>query len=134
MPRRASSSVNPLWIVAAVVIILGLIVGAYFLYQVVGDPYRTLAPLEIKTYLDNSNSLRGNIYKLDGTIANQLAWSPKTGRLFSLDVESSSGGEVLPLLIPPELNHVNIQKGQHFHFKIEVGENGILKVQDLRKV
>ena len=81
-------------------------------------------------YLENSNSLRGNVYKLDGTIAKSLEFSPANGRLFSVEV----GGDLLPILVPPQFNSVNIERGQRFFFKIEVADKGILKAQDVKKI
>jgi len=98
-----------------------------------GDPYRTLAPIDVSTYLDDANSLRGNVYKLTGTIDTQLAWSPTQGRLFSV-LADGGNNDVLPLLIPPEFDHINVQKDQRFSFKIEVGDKGILKASDMRKI
>src|SRR5262245_24779506 len=134
MARRASSSLHPLWIVAIVVLLGVAFGGGYFLFGRVKDPYRTVAPLEVSIYLENSNSLRGNTYKITGTIVNSLAWSPTAGRLFSIEVGTGSSTDVLPVLIPVGFNHVNIQKGQKFTFKIEVDEKGILKARDLQKV
>ena len=101
----------------------------------VNDPYRTLSPLSISAYLENSNSLRGNSYKITGTVWNSLAWSSMMGRLFSIEIESGTGtSDILPVLIPAVFNSQNIQKGQRFIFKIEVDEKGILKVAGLKKV
>ncbi len=133
MPRRASSSVNPLWTFGAVAVILAAsLAGGYFLYSFVSDPYRTLAPLDVGSYLENSNSLRQNVYKLDCTVDNQLASSREAGRLIS--VQTDPGGDILPVLVPAKLNDVNIQKGQRFFLRIIVGEKGILQVEDIRKV
>ena len=108
--------------------------GGYFLISRVNNPYRTMQPLDVPAYLESANSLRGNTYKMTGTIWNSLAWSPVLGRLFSVEVPSASGGvEVLPVLIPADLNRVNIQKGQRFQFKVEVNENGLLLARDLNK-
>ena len=41
---------------------------------------------------------------------------------------------MIPLLIPPEFNQVNIQKGQKFYFQVEVGDKGLLKVKGIKKV
>jgi hypothetical protein len=130
MPRRASAKHHPtIWIfVVGLIIILG--VGGFYLYRSVNDPFRTLQGLDTAIYLENSNSLRGNIYKVQATIQNSLAWSPNVGRLFAVETES---GEPLPLLVPVRFNHVNLQKGQKFFFKIKIGENGILSVEDLKK-
>jgi hypothetical protein len=132
MARRASSSVSPALILGAIVVLGGVLAGGWFVYHTVSDPYRTLAPLDVSAYLDNANSLRGNTYKINATIANQLAWSQKSGRLYSVEVENR--GDILPVLIPAQFNNMNIQKGQRYDLKIEVGDKGILKVQDVHKV
>lgn len=134
MARRATSSAHPLWILAATAVVVLAGAGGYSLYKQVSDPYRTLTPLDVPSYLENSNSLRGNVYKLEGTVANSLAWAPAVGRLFSIEVESKAGADVLPVLIPSTLNSVNIQKGQRFFFRLEVGDQGVLQVQELKKV
>jgi hypothetical protein len=123
--------VHPLWIAAVVALLVGLLVGGYFVYKVVSDPYRTVTPLDVTAYMQNANSLRGNVYKLEATIANQLAWTPVAGKLYSVEADS---GNVLPILVPPEFNAVNLQKGQHYFLQIEVIDKGILKLRDLKKV
>lgn len=134
MPRRASSSLHPVWVAGVFVLIAAAIAGGYFLFVRVSDPYRTIAALDVASYLENSNSLRGNTYKVTGTVANSLAWSASAGRLFSIEVGSGPGGDVLPVLIPVQFNHINVQKGQKFVFQVEVDEKGILKAKDLKKV
>lgn len=129
MARRASSSAHPIWIVVTVALILAAVAGGYLLFGKASDPYRTLSPLPVGDYLQNSNSLRGNIYKIEGTIAQSLQWSATGGRLFSVEV----GSEVLPVLVPPGFNSTNIERGQRFNFKIEVGDRGVLKVLDVKK-
>jgi hypothetical protein len=133
MARRASSSTNPLWLILAAVIALAAIAGGYALYGKASDPYRTMTPLPVQDYLDNANSLRGNSYKLDAIVSKSLDWSPTAGRLYSVDLSSDPKSDVLPILIPPQFNHVNIERGQRFFFKIEVAEKGILRVQDVKK-
>ncbi len=111
---------------------LAALAGGWWLYQRVSDPFRTLTALEVPVYLENANSLRGNVYKLSGRVETQLAWAPLTGRLYSVEVEGRE--DILPLLLPAAFNSMNIQKGQRYFFKIEVGEKGILHVRDIRKV
>ena len=135
MSRRASSTISPIWIGALILLVAAAISCGYFLVGGVNDPYRTLSPLSISAYLENSNSLRGNSYKITGTVWNSLAWSSMMGRLFSIEIESGTGtSDILPVLIPAVFNSQNIQKGQRFIFKIEVDEKGILKVAGLKKV
>ena len=133
MPRRASSRTHPVWIVVALVVVAAALAGGSWLWSVLGDPYRTLAPMDVGAYMENADSLRGNVYKLTGTIDTELAWSPTQGRLYSV-LTGDDQNDVLPLLIPPELNSINIQKDQRFFFKIEVGDKGILKASDMRKI
>ncbi len=129
MARRASSTSNPLWIVLAVAAFIVVAGGVYFVYGRVSDPFRTVAALPVQEYLENANSLRGNVYKIDGTVSKQLEWS-KSGRLYSVDV---NGADVVPVLVPGQFNQVNIERGQRFIFKIEVGDKGIITVQDVKK-
>jgi hypothetical protein len=134
MPRRASSSVPPWLFIVCLVGLAVAVAGGWFAYRHVSDPFRTLQPLDVAAYLENGNSLRGNIYKVTGTIANSLSWSPTEGRLFSIEVENRKEGiDVLPLLIPADFNGLNVQQGQRYIFKIEVVEKGLLRAQDIRK-
>ena len=134
MARRANFTINPAWIIVVVFLIVAAIVMGYVLLGKINNPYRTLTPLNVSAYLENSNSLRGNTYKVTGTVWNSLGWSPTAGRLFSIEIETSSGVNVLPVLIPVQFNHVTIEKGQRFIFQIEIDEKGILKTKDLNKV
>ena len=133
MPRRASSRTHPVWLVVALILLAGALGGGAYLWNTLSDPYRTLSPIDIPTYLSDANSLRGNVYKLTGTIDGQLGWSPTQGRLFSV-ISDDEKTDVLPLLIPPEFNNINIQTDQRFSFKIEVGDKGILKAADMKKI
>ncbi len=132
MARRASSSTNPKWILVVLVIAVLGAVGGRLLFRKVSDPYRTIPTIETDLYLENSNSLRGNIYKVRGTILNNLAWSPIAGRLFSLETDDAPKA-ILPVLVPVQFNHINVQKGQRFQFEIEVDDKGILTVRNLAK-
>lgn len=132
MVRRASSSVNSWWLGGVVLLVIAAIVGGWLLFKNIGDPFRTLSALDVPTYLKSADSLRGNVYKLNATVAAQLAWAPSEGRLYSVEVNERD--DILALLIPAEFNSLNIQKGQHYFFKIEVVDKGILRVRDIRKV
>ncbi len=130
MARRASSSAHPIWMLVAGGILLAALAGGYLIFGKASDPYRTLTVLPVADYLENSNSLRGNVYKVEGTISKALEFSTANGRLFSVEV----GGDLVPILVPPQFNSVNMERGQRFSFKIEVGDKGILKAQDVKKI
>ncbi len=140
MARRANSKIRPLWIA----LILGALVLAIIIGVIVqntgGEPYRTLPELDMAEYLNNANSLQGNVYKLRGQIAQSLAYSRSKGRLFSVEVSGNnnnhngnSTGDVVPILVPSNLSYLNLQKGQRYIFRLEVGDGGILKAQDMKK-
>lgn len=134
MPRRASSSPHPLWWLLGLAVLAAVAAGGHFLFRGVDDPYRTVPSLQVDAYLENANSLRGNVYKMTGTVRNSLAWSASQGRMFSVDLQTDTGPQVLPVLLPPSFNAINIQKGQQFQLQVEVGAKGILMVKDLQKV
>jgi hypothetical protein len=133
MARRSQSHFSPLWLAAAFVVAAVFLTGAWFLFRQTGGNFRNLEPLDIPTYLEYARSLRGNVYKVEGTVLNSLAWDKNKGRLISIEVKNDRGFDVLPVLVPSSLNNVNLQKGQKFILKISIGENGIIEVEELEK-
>jgi hypothetical protein len=129
MARRARKSAANWWVFAVVLLVLAAFVGAVFFVGGESSPYRTSPELDIPGYLESSGGLRGNVYRLEGEVMNLLARSPASGRLIAVGV----GEEVLPLLVTPNFNHLNVQRGQRFQFLIEVDENGLLRTKDLTK-
>ena len=108
-------------------------VGAYF-FQKDANPYRTVEKLSPSDYYENANSLRGNIYQIEGTILNSLAWNPEKGRLFSIRVTTGdSKNWPLPILIPSSLRQINIQKNQTYRAKVRINDSGILLVEEVQK-
>jgi hypothetical protein len=131
MARRARSTPKPGLMVGALVLVLLVIaLGGYFL-GASGTPYRTVPEFPVEEYLATSSSLRGNNYRLTGAVLNSIAWSAQSGRLIS--VEPTGSDSPIPVVVPAELGEVNIQKGQRFHFLVEVRENGILYAKGLTK-
>ena len=139
MARRANSKIRPLWIALTLgALVLAITVGAV-LQSSGGDPYRTVPPLDLSDYLNNANSLRGNVYKVKGQIMQSLGYSRAKGRLFSVEVDgdntrgTGTARDVLPILVPPNLSYLNLQKGQRYTFQLEVDDGGILKALDMKK-
>lgn len=117
--------------IAALAVLLLLIAGGGYFLGGSGAPYRTAPEFPVEEYLANSSSLRGNSYRLTGAVLNSIAWSQESGRLIS--VEPTGSDSPIPVVVPAELGEVNIQKGQRFHFLVEVREKGILYARDLTK-
>ena len=133
MPRRASSKIQPVWIAAvaaAAILAVGL---GFVLENQGGDPFRTVPELNLADYLSDARSLRGNTYKIKGMIYQSLGYSRNKGKLVSVEVEAGSESNVIPVLIPPDLSYLNIQKGQRYVFRLEVGDAGILLARDMKK-
>ena len=106
-----------------------LLIGGYAFLGGTKDAFRTTTPFPVKEYLESANSLRGNTYKLEATVDKTLEVSQGAGRLFSVE----SGGEMLPVLVPASLNGTNVERGQKLQFKVQVAENGLIRVDELRK-
>jgi hypothetical protein len=136
MSRRKKSKGNPVWfLIPALLIAMG---AGYFVLHQGGDgaSLRTVEQLNPDLYLENANSLRGNTYKMDVEIESSLGNSPKQGRLFSVHLNSPSKSGVpviLPVLIPPALGTMTIQKGQKYLMKVKVVESGLLEVESATK-
>jgi hypothetical protein len=131
MPRRARSVPKTGWLLAGLAAVLLLIAGGGYFLGSGRSPYRTAPEFPVGEYLSNSGTLRGNSYRVEGTVLNSIAWSPENGRLIS--VQTAGSDSPVPVVLPVDLPDANVQKGQRFHFLVEVRENGILYATGLTK-
>ena len=131
MARRSKKSRLPLGIAIAIVLIVAAFLGSRFFITTSSQPFRTATPLDVAAYLQNANSLRGNVYRLQGEVLNSLGWSPTKGRLIAVGVDD--GRQVVPVLVTTDFSHINIQRGQRFIFLLEVDDKGILRTKDMTK-
>ena len=133
MSRKANRSVPLSWILGLVVFVLVAGGGIYYLRGFLSDPYRGIPELPVAQYVDNSLSFQGNTYKVTGRVENQLGWSDKVGRLISFESEPDGKLFHVAILLPSDLNDVNVQKGQNFEIKVRVGDKGLLQAVQIRK-
>jgi hypothetical protein len=138
MPRRAKSRFNQTHLLISVAAVLVVAFLGYKLLNQGGGSsggYVGVNDLSVREYLDNSNALGGNTYRIEGTIDGRLDnWPSSTGRLFSVLVEDRDEVAPLPVLVPSKFNGTNIQRGQRYRFKVEVqAGTGILEAKDLSK-
>jgi len=129
MARKRKSPPRAGWILVLVTVGILFFAAIYLLGSKDTNPARTTPPLDVASYLANANSLRGNIYKLEGTVAESLAWSPDSGRLIAVQTED----DIIPILVTPDFNSMNIQKEQRLEFILEVDEKGILRTRKVTK-
>lgn len=131
MARRARKSEKQTFLIVGV-IVAGLAVLVFMFLGAGGsEPYRTTDDLDVASYMENSGSLRGNVYRLEAEVLNALADSPTSGRLLSIGVGDQR--EIVPVIVPPEFDGINLQRGQKFIFLLEVDKNGILTAKALTK-
>lgn len=139
MPRRRNSGINLPQVIGLVGGIAFLLTAAaVVLYLFLGGPAggenepssrRTRVSaneLDVRDYLDNANSMRGNSYRVSGRVEDQLRWSAAAGRLISVVVTGQSEAAPIPILVPQKFSHLNLEKGTSFSFVIEVRDNGVL--------
>ncbi len=125
MARRKKSSPQPLLIVLVAVLVVAAFLGSRFFLSPGPETKSSVPALDVPAYMENANSLRGNVFQATGVVSDALAWSPSSGRLIAVEVAD----ETLPILVTAEFNATNIQKGQKLLFVVEVDENGILKTK-----
>jgi hypothetical protein len=138
MPRRAKSSFNQTHLLVSIAAVLVVAFLGFKLLSRGGGSsggFVGVNDLSVREYLDNSNALGSNTYRIEGTIDGRLDnWPSSTGRLFSVLVEDGQDMAPLPVLVPPQFNGTNIQRGQRYRFKVEVqAGTGVLEVKDLSK-
>ena len=141
MPRRASSGISKGQIIGLAGIIVAVcVVGLLLIKILTGDltggsaSSRGAMDLNIPEYLENANSLRGNVYRVSGTIEEQLKWTPENGRLFSLEAEHAGQSTPIPIRVPQDFSKQNIDRGGEFRFVVEVGKDGLLIAQTVERI
>lgn len=139
MPRRRKSGINLgqlLGLAGGITLLIGA--GGVVLFLFLGNPpggpgddapRRTRVSandLNVAEYLKNANALRGNAYRVSGRVEEQLRWSPGEGRLISILVPASGDTSPIPILVPKQFSHLNLEKGSQFTFVVEVRNSGVL--------
>lgn len=136
MARQRKSQSFPLLVVMVAAVLAAVAVMVVLKQGGGGSSLRTIEELDPNLYYENANSLRGNTYRINAEIDSSLGSSPSKGRLFSVRLKqgnNASGNVILPVLVPPELGTLTIQKGQHYIMKVKIAESGLLRVEEARK-
>ncbi len=144
MPRRASSGINIAQILGIAAALIGFLVAAVLLIKLVANDFiggsgdggggRSLAhaaSLPIGSYIENSRSLGGNVYKFHGKVEETLKWTPDRGRLISVDATEGGAAALLPVLVPETFSSINIDRGAEFDFVVRVDRDGLLVAEDV---
>ncbi|MFT4638733.1 MAG: hypothetical protein ACI8T1_002056 [Verrucomicrobiales bacterium] len=133
MSRRSRSSKKGFSPLIPSIILLVVLGAGFFAFKQFGggkDAFHGLTQLNVAEYMENSKSLQGNVYKVEGRVEDKLGWSPNGRALMVV----SEGSSPVALKVPASFNDQNIQLGQIFAFKVRVVRYGFLIVEDLKKV
>lgn len=124
--------------------LLGFVVVAALLFKLIaggilggGDAKATkrgsgkASPLNLMTYRDNGNSLRGNVYHVEGKVEETLRWTPDRGRLISFEAHDATEVLPVPVLVPDEFGNINIERGTELGMVVRVDRDGTLIAESI---
>ncbi|MDF1738842.1 MAG: hypothetical protein P1U86_06770 [Verrucomicrobiales bacterium] len=144
MPRRASSGINVGQIAGIAVAIIGFLVIAALLIKLIaggligggGESGKkrvsgNVSALNLTTYRNNANSLRGNVYQVEGRVEETLRWTADRGRLISFEASDSMDTIPVPVLVPEEFSNVNIERGTEMIMVVRVDRDGTLVAESV---
>jgi hypothetical protein len=123
MPRRASSGINAPALIGIGVVVVVLAVAAFLALRKPADSFADAPQLRMSDFLDNGNSMRGMEYRVEGKVQSRYPRDEGTG--LSLEVEEDGNTEYLFIVVPRELETLNISREQQYAFKIRFEEGGI---------
>ncbi len=144
MPRRASSGVNVGQVAGIAAALVGFVVVALLLVKLIaggifagGDSGGSrksrgnATPLNLTTYRENGNGLRGNLYRVEGKVEETLRWTPDRGRLISFEANDTGGPMPVPVLVPDDFGNVNIERGMQLGMVVRVDRDGTLVAESI---
>ncbi|MFT4550909.1 MAG: hypothetical protein ACI8XO_005022 [Verrucomicrobiales bacterium] len=132
MARRARKGVESAQIIIIVVVVIALAAAAYFVTNRSKDPFAGLNPLPVGEYMNNANSLSGNVYRLSGTVSVKERYTENSGQMIYVEVQTPTGPLDIPVIVPVELYGTNIDRGDAIESKVEVRTRGIIEMQEIR--
>lgn len=144
MPRRASSGANIGLIGGIAAAIVGfLVIAALLIHLIAGDLFGgssgggaarssgNATALNLATYRDNGNSLRGNVYRIEGKVEETLRWTADRGRLISFEASDATDRIPVPVLVPGDFRNVNIERGSEMAMVVRVDRDGTLVAESI---
>lgn len=134
MPRRASSGIQPAVLLGVAVAIAAAFFGGKSLVAKKKTSFSDATQLPVSDFIENSNSLRGNEYVVEGTLDEKLRWTSDRGQVVSLKVKGDSGENFVPIEVPASLSSVNIEREQRYAFKVKLRQGGIPVAVDISRL
>lgn len=87
--------------------------------------------LNLATYRENGNSLRGNVYRIEGKVEETLRWTAERGRLISFEAEDAGIMVPVPVLVPETFSNINIERGSGLAMVVRVDRDGTLVAESI---
>ncbi len=134
MPRRASSGPNVGIIIGIVAVVAAAAFAGKMVFSEKAGKTLTGTSLDMRSAVENANSLRGNEYVVEGKIDDQLQWDPEHGQVISLEVLNGDVADFLAIEIPPSLSRINIEREQNYAFRVRFREGGIAVAEDITRL
>jgi hypothetical protein len=125
MARRASSSLHPGIIIAAIAVVVIAIIAGKSMLGKKSTSFGDVAKLTVNELLENGNSLRGNEYIIEGEVDEKLQWTTDRGQLVSVKVSAPTGDEFVGIEIPNQFQKDNISTKQKYAFRVKFRQGGI---------
>ena len=125
MARRASSSINPTALIGIAVAVVLLIVGGKMLLGTKTSEFGDVDAFDVEEFLENGNSLRNNVYLIEGTIDEKFFSDTSSHSVASVRVKTPGEDALVPIEIPAEFNNLNIEREQRYSFRVKVRQGGI---------
>jgi len=120
-----------LWVVSTLLVLVIVGIVGYFSYKYLSDPYRTLKPFPMDTYLSDYRSLTGVKFKADLKVSAVLGSAPDTGRLMVFTFQNDNRS--LVVLIPQKMDGLYFEKGENYQVSLDVREGGLVYADSCEK-
>ena len=131
MARRASSKSSLLPTIGILAALILVLAGGFALLNKKSGGFSD-PPLPIDAFLNNANSLRGNIYSVEGRI-NSIR--PRdNGKFVHLRVDENGKDRHVFVVVPNDLNKINLEREQSYAFKVEIKSGGIPMASKLSRL
>lgn len=136
MARRSKSKSKSnlaVYLIVGAGVIAALVAGKIMLDKR-AQHFAGLSELSLADFKQNANSLSGNEYRLTGKITEKLKWTPDAGQLISVSVDQggNSGKGSIPVMVPANVDKVNLERGHTYTFKVEINREGLPVARDVK--
>jgi len=129
MARRASSGVNTQALLSGVAILAIALGGGYWFLNREPEGFKA-ETVNVAQYRDNQNALVGNEVKATGTLVDRR--NEGDSQMIALKVQEDGKARFLPILVPNDLNKVNLNLQQDYSFLLRFNSDGLAVASDVK--